>query len=104
MTKHFPKVIIITESFNVNDGGGITLSNLFYDWPQNKIAISATKIIPHKNTKCIKYYQFGYLEHKRLFPFSLFQKKSYSGQISKEHLVKHNKSIEQNLILIIIHI
>ncbi len=38
MNNKYPKVLIIGQGFNKKFGGGITLSNLFKDWPKDKIA------------------------------------------------------------------
>mgnify|MGYP002604936243 FL=1 len=41
MEKEFPKVFIITEPFNNYTGMGVTMTNLFKDWPRERIAIAA---------------------------------------------------------------
>ena len=43
-SRHFPKVLILGHSFNNYNGMGITLTNFFADWPQEKIAILANSI------------------------------------------------------------
>lgn len=42
--RHFPKVLILGHSFNNYNGMGITLTNLFAEWPQEKIALLANNI------------------------------------------------------------
>jgi glycosyltransferase involved in cell wall biosynthesis len=67
MIKHFPKVLILGHSFNENSGIGITLTNLFKDWPQENIAVAAFNInldYCNKFRPCIKYFDFGHNESK----------------------------------------
>ncbi len=61
MVKYFPKVLIVGHSFNENSGIGITLTNLFKDWPQENIAVAASNInldYCNKFRPCIKYFDF----------------------------------------------
>ena len=44
MKKHYPKVLLFGHSFNNYTGMGITLTNLFKDWPKENIAIWADGI------------------------------------------------------------
>lgn len=67
MVKYFPKVLIVGHSFNENSGIGITLTNLFKDWPQENIAIAAFDIdINYCNRvrPCIKYFDFKLKNNK----------------------------------------
>ena len=40
----FPKVYILLEPFNDYTGMGVTMTNLFKDWPQDRIAIAANQL------------------------------------------------------------
>jgi glycosyltransferase involved in cell wall biosynthesis len=75
----YPKVLIIGETFRLNGGGGITLFNLFKEWPVEMIAIitdQITETYPHTN---YNYYQLGSEEIMMPFPFNLFQTHFQSG-------------------------
>lgn len=39
----YPKVLIVGWSFNAVSAGGITLTNLFKDWPKDKVAVATDK-------------------------------------------------------------
>ena len=91
-----PKVLIIGQSFDKRSGGGITLSNLFAGWDQDKLAVACT---PHliKNSDseiCKNYYQLGEKEHKWMFPFQYLQKKFPSGKIAFDK-EKENKKVSK---------
>ena len=77
--KEYPRVLIIGEYFNLRSGGGITLTNLFYDWDKNNIAVASREISNPDFSVCDKIYQLGYLENKRRFPFNLNPWKGKSG-------------------------
>ena len=40
----FPKVLMLEHSFNNTTGMGITLTNLFYDWPKSRIGVMSDDI------------------------------------------------------------
>ncbi len=77
----YPKVLIIGESFHLSSGGGITISHLFAGWPKSRIAVvtTAEKIKLSDSSICKLYYQLGYSENKKKYPFNLIQKKYDSG-------------------------
>jgi len=77
----FPRVLIYGQSFNRSTGGGITLSNLFKDWPVDKIAVIGTRFSLRNSTAdiCKIYYQLGKAERKWLFPLSILQRPHPSG-------------------------
>ncbi len=59
MTKYFPKVLMFGHPFNDTTGMGITLTNLFTDWPADRIAIMAPSIdikLCNKIRPCCKYW------------------------------------------------
>ena len=78
----FPRVIIIGETFRSNGGGGITMMNLFKDWPSDNLAVVTELTMESSSTfHCRKYYQIGYQEKKIIFPLSWFKKKILSGEV-----------------------
>ena len=82
----YPKVLIVGQYFNLRSGGGITMTNLFKDWDRENIAVAAENIDDPDFAVCNKYYQLGYLETKRRFPFNLkrWGKQIQSGSISEK--------------------
>jgi hypothetical protein len=55
---NYPKILIINCSFNYKEGSGILISNLFYNWPKDKIANASLDIFVDLE-KCINYYQLN---------------------------------------------
>ncbi|SEJ68886.1 hypothetical protein SAMN05192553_108119 [Cyclobacterium xiamenense] len=79
--KH-PKVLILIQPFNNNTGGGITLTNLFYGWPKDKLAVASLPALvsTHINTAiCDTYYQLGEKETIWKFPFNKIKRRYPSG-------------------------
>jgi len=68
---NYPKVLIIGEQFDRRSGSGITLSNLFWGWNINNIAVASSEIFSPDVSVCNKYYYLGYQEIKWKFPFNL---------------------------------
>ena len=80
-----PKVLILNEKFNSHSGGGITLSNLFNGWDQDKIAVvcNSFRLEGEVDTNiCKTYYQLGDKDYKYIFPFNLISRKRYSGLVN----------------------
>jgi len=75
----YPKVLIIGETFRLNAGGGITMTNLFKDWPGEKVLVITDRIDETNKNTPYTYYQLGDDELKFPFPFRLVQKKIKSG-------------------------
>ena len=96
MQKKYPKVLIIGWSFDYNSGGGITLSNLFSGWPLEKIAIAAScQQIENTDTEiCQNFYQIGFDENKKLWPFNYLQKKLLSGPVKFLNKYRDNSEIQ----------
>ena len=67
----YPKVLIIGQQFDKRSGGGITLTNLFYGWDINKIAVAASEINNPDFSVCNRFYCIGTSEIERDFPFNL---------------------------------
>jgi len=68
---NYPKVLIIGEQFDRRSGSGITLSNLFWGWDTNNIAVASSEIFSPDVSVCNKYYYLGNQEIKWKFPFNL---------------------------------
>lgn len=60
MNSEYPKILLLDHQFDNRTGLGITLANLFANWPQDKLAIMARMIDVNKceNSRPCKYY-FG---------------------------------------------
>ena len=83
---NYPRVLFITPcAFNQITGGGVTFSNLFKDWPKNKIATITGDAIPVSKNVCDNYYFLTSkdLNYKRPFTF-LLQKSNSSGEKRKK--------------------
>jgi len=78
-----PRVLIFGQSFNSNTGGGITLSNLFHDWPKEDLAVIVTShaIDNISVSYCDNYYFIGSEENSWKFPFKYFQRNMPSGRL-----------------------
>ncbi len=78
-TNSFPRVLIVGVSFNNNSGPGITLNSIFKGWDSAAIAVACENLGNIDFNICSNYYQLGYEENRRRFPFHLIQKKRKSG-------------------------
>ncbi|WP_162417080.1 glycosyltransferase [Cyclobacterium roseum] len=89
---NFPKILILIQPFNNNTGGGITLRNLFYGWPKDKLAVATLPGLVNTNTDtniCNKYYQLGEKEMIWRFPFNKVKRRYPSGLLDfKKYSVK----------------
>lgn len=94
MSIPFPRVLIIGHYFELVSGGGITMTNLFKGWDKNRIAVASSRITNPDTTVCDTYYQLGYKENKRRFPFFLWQKHERSGLLPKK-IYNHSKLFVQ---------
>jgi glycosyltransferase involved in cell wall biosynthesis len=91
-----PKVLIISQPFNNDTGGGVTLTNLFLGWPSDKLAVVCTGYVLEFNvdtTICRNIYQLGHKEDKWVFPFSLIKRKYASGPLKLSEKRIQNFSI-----------
>jgi glycosyltransferase involved in cell wall biosynthesis len=82
---NYPKVLIIGAPFNKVNGGGITMSNLFRDWPLEKLALASNDNILLKAdfSSCNNYYQLGYNDKLHPFPLSIVLPKIKCGPVSQ---------------------
>ncbi|MFC2096250.1 glycosyltransferase [Bacteroidota bacterium] len=83
---YFPRVLVIGQPFHRNSGPGITISNLFENWPREKLALVAdTKNIQRNDFSiCPKAYRLGNKEFKILFPFNFLFRTGKSGQLIQQ--------------------
>lgn len=88
----YPKILIIGQSFNKKNGGGVTISNLFSGWPKDRIAVASNSnlFIDLDTSVCDTYYQLGYNDKQHPFPFNIILPKIQTGIIS---ISKNNKQI-----------
>lgn len=79
----FKKVLIYGQTFNDFSGGGITLTNLFKDWPCEALAVISYPFMLHNSSTdvCRNYYQIGRDELTWRFPFSLVKQRFPSGKV-----------------------
>jgi glycosyltransferase involved in cell wall biosynthesis len=75
----YPRVIILGETFRLNGGGGITMTNLFRDWPTSNIGVITDGIEETNPLSEYSYYQLGSEEIKFPFPFHIVQRHVKSG-------------------------
>lgn len=93
---YYPRVIIIGETFRLKGGGGITLSNLFKDWPPENIGVITDLISLTNPATNYFYYQLGQEEIKFPFPFFFFQTYFKSGPFIFESGNNPDNSLEVN--------
>ncbi len=88
----YPKILIFGPPFNNFSGSGITLTNLFWGWPKDRIAVTSIGQVFQGLTTdvCDTYYLLGKEEHKWIFPLNHLQRSFPSGLVSFEK--KGNKS------------
>lgn len=77
----YPKILIIGQSFNKKNGGGVTISNLFTGWPKDKIAVASNANLSSEldTSVCNTYYQLGYNNKLHPYPLSVILPKIKCG-------------------------
>jgi glycosyltransferase involved in cell wall biosynthesis len=88
------RVIILGETFRLNGGGGITMTNLFRDWPASKIGVITDGIGETNPLTKYSYYQLGDEEIKFPFPFNFAKNHVTSGPYSFNSVNQHSDSGE----------
>lgn len=79
----YPRVLIIGQGFNLVDGGGITLTNLFKGYPKNQLALATNERKSINPDVCENYYILGSLEDYWVWPFSYIKRTGKaSGPVS----------------------
>lgn len=97
MIKEYPKVLIVGNYFEKRTGGGITLSNLFWGWDKNNIAVIASEISDPDFSLCENIYRLGSKEIVREFPFNtrLGDHDAESGQLPVKQSVNRENAKEE---------
>jgi glycosyltransferase involved in cell wall biosynthesis len=80
---NFPRVLIIGQVFDNHTGSGITLTNLFLNWPLENIAVISGNMNEDWSI-CGLQYVIGYDEIAKQWPVSLLQERTPSTIIRKE--------------------
>jgi glycosyltransferase involved in cell wall biosynthesis len=80
---YYPKVLIVGQSFNKKSGGGVTISNLFTGWPQDRLAVASNANLFNDldTSVCNTYYQLGYNNKLHPFPLNIILPKIKCGII-----------------------
>jgi glycosyltransferase involved in cell wall biosynthesis len=81
--KIYPRILIIGQTFHKKSGGGITISNLFFGWPKDRLAVASNNNL-YSNLDisiCEHYYQLGYNGKLHPFPLNIFLPKIKCGNI-----------------------
>jgi glycosyltransferase involved in cell wall biosynthesis len=96
---NYPRILIYGSPFNNFSGGGITQSNLFKGWPEDKIAVTATGHVLQglATDVCDTYYLLGNNEERWIFPFNLLQRSFPSGLMSFDNQPSDKPEIRQKL-------
>ncbi|MCF7916311.1 MAG: hypothetical protein K9L61_00850 [Candidatus Omnitrophica bacterium] len=70
MKDSLPRILIIGQNFGETTGGEITLSNLFYNYPPEKLAVASTLIDSSSKNHCKHFYYLNSNEYAyKLFGF-----------------------------------
>lgn len=94
----YPKILIIGLPFNNKTGGGITMSNLFRNWPKDNIALAsaANIMITADFSMCSKHYQLSYNGKLHPFPLNIFLPKIKDGPVEFPDRVQISQQNELN--------
>lgn len=94
----YPKILVIGQSFNKKNGGGVTISNLFKGWPKDRLAVASNDNlrIGLDDSVCEIYYQLGYNNKLHPFPLNIILPKINCGIIplSNNGITNNNKNAE----------
>lgn len=63
-----PRVLVVGTSFDLVTGGGITLTNLFHDWPQDRLAVASPMPCELEPAPCGRQYVLGRDEIRWFWP------------------------------------
>lgn len=91
---HYPKILIIGQSFNKKSGGGVTISNLFKGWPKNRLAVASnTNLYSDLDTSvCDTYYQLAYNGKLHPFPLNIILPKIKTGILPVNNVTDDNNT------------
>jgi glycosyltransferase involved in cell wall biosynthesis len=95
----YPKVLILGQTFNKNDGGGVTMSNLFTGWPKDKLAVASNANLSSDldTSVCDIYFQLGYNNKLHPFPLNIVLPKIKCGIVVPSN--NNNTQTEENKIV-----
>ena len=85
MNKKYPRILIVGQSFHSNSGGGITLSNLFKEWPKERLA------------NLVDFSRQLDVEYREINTFELGRYKKILGVLSTKEVRKNFQSQEFQL-------
>lgn len=91
MQRIAPRVLIVGVTFNESSGSGITLKNLFTQYPKDHLAVIGCEDVTRLSnlSLCPRVYQLGQQERRVLFPFSLLvRNRPYSGPLKQGQELK----------------
>ena len=72
MSAELPRVLVVTSNnFNLVNGGGITLTNLFSGWPHDRLANVHDDALAEDHSVCRTFYRLTEEEIQWVWPFSL---------------------------------
>ena len=92
----YPKVLILGQTFNKNDGGGVTMSNLFTGWPKDKLAVASNANLTSDldTSVCNTYFQLAYNNKLHPFPLNIVLPKIKCGIVPTGN--NNNKHTKEN--------
>src|ERR1035437_1214771 len=96
----YPKILIIGQTFNKNTGGGITISNLFYGWPKENLAV-ASNVNLYSDldvSVCEQYYQLGFNGKLHPFPLNLLLPKIKCGSFIQKNNTNTGRNMAESAI------
>jgi len=100
MEREYPKVLVVTSStFNPYTGTGVLLSNLFKDWPKDKIAICYSDNFYHNKEGCPNAYKIGEDEIKWIWPLNMLLRKNKVSPSRSSEMNNPNAKKEKGRIL-----
>lgn len=95
----YSKVLIVGQSFHMKSGSGVTISNLFQNWPNTNLAVASNDNLSNDLdiSVCENYYQLGYNGKLHPFPINIVLPKVYCGSLSDtmKNDDNHEKQITQ---------
>jgi glycosyltransferase involved in cell wall biosynthesis len=73
----YPKILFLDSTLHNNNGTGITLTNLFLNWPKESLFMLADKSVGELEHNCLDANLFILTneEHDHKFPFNMFKKR-----------------------------
>lgn len=94
----YPKTLIIGLPFNNKTGGGITMSNLFRNWPKENIALAsaANIMITADFSICSNHYQLSYNGKSHPFPLNIFLPRIKDGPVESPDTVQISQQNQIN--------